>query len=402
VFLLTLGAFTAGGLAERFGWLPGSGGEEPPGLRQTFRPFWEAWRLTERHYVDREALDPTRMTRGAIRGMLASLGDIGHTAYLSPKEVRELEEGLKGQFEGVGAYMTIRKRRPTVMAVIPNSPAQAGGLKAGDVLLEVNGKPVSDLLLPKIVQLVRGPAGTPVTLRVAREGAGQPIKLQLTRGKVEVPSVSWRRLPGEPVAHLAIHAFGEHTDRELRAALEALRKDGARGVLIDVRGNPGGLKEQAVAVTSEFLKGGDVFIEQDARGNRRPVPVRPGGVATDLPLVVLIDEGTASSAEILAGAIQDHGRGKLVGARTFGTGTVLQPFDLSDGSAVLLAVAQWFTPKGRKIWHNGITPDVAVALPEGALVLLPETEAGLTAEELARSQDRQLLKGLEVLKEQLR
>ncbi len=402
VLLLVAGAFALGGMAERFGWLPGGGGNEPPELRENFRPFWEAWRLADRYYVDRAALDPTRMTRGSIRGMLASLGDVGHTAYLSPKEVRELEEGIKGQFEGVGARMTVRKRRPTVMDVIPNAPAQAAGLKAGDVLLEVNGKPVSDLPLTKIVQMVRGPAGTPVTLRVAREGADHPLKLQITRARVEVPSVAWHRLPGEEVAHLAIHAFAEHTDRDLRAALEAIRKDGARGVLLDLRGNPGGLKEQAVAVTSEFLKGGDVFIEEDARGKRRPISVRAGGVATELPMVVLIDEGTASSAEILAGAIQDHGRAKLVGTRTFGTGTVLQPFDLSDGSALLLAVAQWLTPKGRKIWHHGITPDVVVDLPENAVVLLPETESGLTAAELPRSQDRQVLKGLEVLKAQLR
>src|SRR5262249_53160761 len=272
----------------------------------------------------------------------------------------------------------------------------------GDVFLEVNGKSVSDLSLEKIVQMVGGPAGTPVTLRVLREGDAEPLSLTIKRGKVEVPSVSWRRLPGEPVAHLAIHSFGLHTVKELKEAIKALRGQSIRGVVIDVRGNPGGLKDQAVAVTSQFLKGGNVFIEQDARGRQTAVPVDRGGVAPDLPLVVLIDEGTASSAEIFAGAIQDHERGKLVGMRTFGTGTVLEPFRLSDGGALMLAVAQWLTPKGRKIWHHGITPDFEVELPEGALPLLPETEGELTAEALHRSQDRQLLKALEVLKGQLR
>jgi carboxyl-terminal processing protease len=401
VVLVVVTAFAAGAMAERFGWLPGGAGE-PPGLTQTFRPFWEAWRLTEDYYVDREAVQPVRMTRGAIRGMLASLGDVGHTGYLSPEELRELQAGLKGEFEGIGAHMTIRKKRPTVMDVIPNSPAQAAGLKAGDVFLEVNGKPVSDLSLEKIVQMVRGPAGTPVTIRVLREGHAGPLSLTIQRGKVEVPSVSWRRLPGEPVAHLAIHSFGLHTDKELKEAIKGLRAASVRGVVIDVRGNPGGLKDQAVAVTSQFLKGGNVFIEQDARGRQTPVAVDKGGVAPDLPLVVLIDEGTASSAEIFAGAIQDHERGKLVGMRTFGTGTVLEPFRLSDGGALMLAIAQWLTPKGRKIWHHGITPDFKVELPEGAIILLPETEGGLTADALHKSQDRQLLKALEVLKEQLR
>src|SRR5262249_52496784 len=145
-------------------------------------------------------------------------------------------------------------------------------------------------------------------------------------------------------------------DAELRKAVEEARQKGARGLVIDLRFNPGGLKEQAVAVTSEFLTGGDVFIEQDAHGRRTPVPVKPGGTVTDLPIVVLIEEETASSAEIFAGAIQDHKRGKLVGAKTFGTGTVLQPYTLSDGSAILLATSEWLTPDGRRIWHEGITP----------------------------------------------
>jgi carboxyl-terminal processing protease len=170
------------------------------------------------------------------------------------------------------------------------------------------------------------------------------------------------------------------------------------GLLIDQRGNPGGLREQAIAVTSEFLKEGNVFLEQDLHGVQTPVPVKAGGIVTDLPVCVLIDEGTASSAEIFAGAIQDQHRGKLVGTRTFGTGTVLQPFELEDGSAVLLAVSQWLTPSGRKIWHQGITPDIEVTLPDGVGALLPEAAGNLDAATLARSEDRQLLRAIEVLR----
>jgi carboxyl-terminal processing protease len=172
--------------------------------------------------------------------------------------------------------------------------------------------------------------------------------------------------------------------------------------VLDLRGNPGGLKEQAVAVTSEFLRGGTVFIEQDINGRQTPVAVCPGGEAADLPLVVLIDEGTASSAEIVAGALQDHGRARLVGTRTYGTGTVLQSFPLSDGSAVLLAVALWLTPNGRQIWRDGINPDpdLEVLLPDGVDILLPETGVTLEEAALKKTEDRQLLKALEVLQGQ--
>ena len=204
-------------------------------------------------------------------------------------------------------------------------------------------------------------------------------------------------LPGTKVAHLAILSFGEHASEQLKEALRAVRGQGARELIVDVRVNPGGLKEQAVKVTSEFLTEGNVFIEKDAQGRQTPVPVIPGGTATDLPMVVLVDGGTASSAEIFAGALQDHGRAKLVGARTFGTGTVLQEFTLSDGSAILLAVAQWLTPNGRQIWHKGIEPDVTVVLEDEAEILLPEAEGNLTAAALAKSKDRQLLTALKLL-----
>jgi carboxyl-terminal processing protease len=394
--LLILGLF-GGVLLDRSGLLPGSASREPPGLGRTFAPFWEAWHLVQEHYVDRKAIEPKRLTQGSIRGMLDALGDVGHTTYLTPEELKATEEFLKGELEGIGAILTVREHRPTIAQTLPGSPARKAGLLPGDALLQVNGKTVVDESPDHVAALIRGKAGTEVRLRVARSGQTQPLDLTIVRAKIEVPQVSWHHLPGTSLAHLAIREFGKHTDDQLRQAIKEIRAAGLKGLIVDVRANPGGLKEQAVAVTSEFLNGGVVFIEQDAQGRRQEVPVRKGGVATDLPLCVLIDGGTASSAEIFAGALQDQGRGKLIGTRTFGTGTVLEPFELSDGSAVLLAVAEWLTPKGRRIWHQGIKPDIEVALPPGASILLPDEESNLDAAGLARSKDAQLLKAIEVL-----
>jgi carboxyl-terminal processing protease len=399
VYVVVAGAFAGGILLDRSGVLSGVEPAPSPELRKLFVPFWESWNLVDRHYVDRDAVQPERMTRGAIQGMLNSLGDVGHTTYLSAEEVRSLEESLKGEFEGVGARMTVRKSRPTVVDVLPNSPAAAAGLKAGDVLVQVNDRDVSGMPLTEVVRLVRGPAGTTVRLGVNR--GSEKLTLEIPRGKVEVDDVTWHRLPGTAVAHIAIHDFGRQADEKLRSAYRAAVADGVRGLILDVRGNPGGLRDQAIAVTSEFLKDGTVFIEQDAKGNRTEVPVSSGGIALDIPIVVITDEGTASSAEIFAGAIQDHGRGKLVGTRTFGTGTVLQPFPLRNGSAVLLAVKEWFTPNGRQIWHKGIEPDVIVTLPTDTSILLPHREAELSPNELRKAEDLQLLRALELLEKQL-
>jgi carboxyl-terminal processing protease len=289
------------------------------------------------------------------------------------------------------------------MQAMPNSPAQKAGLKAGDVILKVDGEPVGQLPLDQLVSKVRGPAGTAVRLEVQRQGRTQPLEINITRAKMDIPEVTWRMLPGTQLAHLALQEFGVRADAQLRAALKELRDQGAKGVLLDLRGNPGGLKEQAVAVTSEFLKAGDVvFIQADAKGNQEKVMAKPGGVAPDFPVVVLIDGGTASSAEIFAGALKDYGRAKLVGSRTFGTGTVLEPFELSDGSAVLLAVAKWLTPKGHEIWHQGIAPDYEVPLARDATIVMPWSEEEQSAEAFAKIKDKQLLKAVEVLKEQLK
>ncbi len=394
--------FGAGLLVGWSGLLPNPITREPARVGGTFKPFWEAWDLVQDHYVDRQAVNARHMTEGAISGMLDSLGDTGHTTYLTPDEAERMEQDLKGQMVGIGIRLGERQGRPTVVAVLPDTPAQKGGLKPGDVLLKVDGKDLKDKSVTQIVELVTGKADTPVQLTVGRAGEAEPLTLNLTRAEIKVPEVAWHMLQGRPIAHVGVQQFGQDADEQLRKAIAGAKGQGARGLVIDVRFNPGGLKDQAVAVTSEFLKGGNVFIEQDAKGKRTPVPVKPGGVAPDVPIVVLIDEGTASSAEIFAGAIQDHKRGKLVGEKTFGTGTVLQPYGLSDGSAVLLAVSEWLTPNGRQIWHEGIKPDEPVALPPGATVLLPDEAGTLSRDELDKSTDKQLVKAIEVLEEALK
>jgi carboxyl-terminal processing protease len=341
------------------------------------------------------------MTDGAIQGMLDALGDRNHTTYLSKEEYESMQSSLKGEMEGIGARMTQQPgHAASIVAVMRGSPAEKAGLQAGDLFLEVDGKDVTDMSLDRLVSLVRGPSGTPVHLRVLRNG--RKLDFDITRARVDVPSASWHMLPGEPkIAHLAIEEFGANAHKQVQAALQEARDAGARGLLVDVRENPGGLKDQAVAVTSLFLKEGDVFIEKDAHGQEKAIPVKHDGEVTDLPVVVLIDVFTASSAEIFAGALQDHGRGKLVGTKTAGMGTVLQPFELSNGGAMLLAVWEWLTPNGRRIWHEGIQPDVQVTMPAGARIVLPDTVGALTESDLAKSSDKQLLKALELLKQQL-
>lgn len=391
-------SFAAGVAVERLGVLPGSRARALAGLQPTFD---EAWQLIHRYYVGRSALRDEPLTAAAIEGVVNSLGDWGHTRYLTPEEVERLQTSLKGNLEGIGARMTMRKKRAVVVQTLPGSPARRAGLRPGDVLLEVDGKSVVGWPLSRVVEVVRGPAGTQVQLKIARGEPPQVLTLSLTRARVEVPVIAWRWLPGAPVVHLALLEFSQAADAQLRTVLQQLRQQKVQGLILDLRGNPGGLKDQAVAVASEFLASGVVFLERDAAGQEQPVPVRSGGLATDLPLVVLLDEGTASSAEIVAGALQDYERGKLVGTRTFGTGTVLREFALRDGSALLLAVAEWLTPKGRRIWHEGIQPDIEVSLPPETEPLFPDEERPLTAQQLAQSGDRQLLRALEVLREQL-
>ncbi len=362
-----------------------------------FGLFWDVWNLVQKDFIDRAALDPTKMTYGAIQGMVESLGDTGHTTFLTPDENKQREQSMSGTFTGIGAELDQHNGVPVIVVTFDGSPAQKAGVKAGDIIMKVDGVDVSTMTLSQITEKIRGPADSKVTLDLFRLAEKQTLQITITRGKITVPAVSSAMIPGTRIGLIRISQFSDEADAGVLKAISETRKSGATGVIVDVRSNPGGLLDQAIKVTSQFLKDGNVLLEEDAHGNRVPFPVQPGGQMTDLPLVVLVNAATASSSEIFAGAIQDHQRGQVVGETTFGTGTVLQPIALPDGSELLLGTRQWLTPNGRLIRKQGIKPDVEVKLSLGTDLLLPDTIQGLTLTQIITGTDTQMSKALELL-----
>ncbi|MBI1882037.1 MAG: S41 family peptidase [Chloroflexi bacterium] len=363
-----------------------------------FEVFWQVWNIVQNHFVDREALDPTNLTYGAINGLIAALGDEGHTRFLTPKEVADQQTSISGKFYGIGAHVGVENGLPVIVAPFDGSPADKAGVRAGDIIIEVNGEDVTTLPLNEVVDRIRGEAGTEVTIAVFRPDANQSLEFKIIRAEINIPAALWAMVPGTKVAVIRMTQFSANLNDELVKSINEAKAAGAEQLVVDVRNNPGGLLEQAVKVTSQFLKDGKVLLQEDAQGHRETFEVKPGGIATDLPMVVLINRGSASAAEIFAGAIQDNKRGTVLGETTFGTGTVLQPFELDDGSGLLLGTSQWLTPNGRLIRKHGIEPDVAVDLPVGAALTTPPALEEMTQAELLKSEDSQLLKALEYLK----
>lgn len=354
----------------------------------------QAWTTLNNDYVDRPALQSQQLTYGAISGMVDSLGDTGHSRFLTPEMVRQQNDFTQGQFEGIGAEVESKDGNLTIVAPIDGSPAQKAGLKPGDIIQKVDGKDISGLPIGQAVGLVLGKAGTKVTLTIVDPKTGASRDVTLVRASIALHSVTWQQLPGTTIAHLRIAAFTSGMTDDLKKALADIKQQNLTGVVLDLRSDPGGLLNEAVTGASQFLSSGNVLEEKDAQGNITNDPVKSGGLATSIPMVVLIDQGTASAAEIVAAALQDAGRAQIIGETTFGTGTVLQQFSLSDGSALLIATKEWLTPKGRVIWRQGVAPDKTVDLPTGAQPLIPETERTLTAAQLQSTQDTQLLAAL--------
>ncbi len=331
-------------------------------VEELFGAFWQAWDLVHEEFVD-QPVDDVAMMRGAIKGMLESLGD-RHTSYLNPEEFQSSEDLLRGQeYEGIGAWVDITGEYLTIISPMPGSPAEEAGLKPGDQIIAVDGEDMNGKDGESVRQKVLGPRGSEVILTVRREGIEEPFDVTVTRSNIVVPSITFEMLDNE-IAYVRLYTFGEDTSKDLRNALKELMAENPKGLILDLRNNGGGFLDTAIEVGSEFIKEGVLMYEEFGDGSRRSLEARGNGLATDIPMVVLINEGSASASEIVAGAIQDLDRGELVGITSFGKGSVqtYRPL-LDDHGAVRVTIARWLTPSGRTIHEAGLEPDVIIELP---------------------------------------
>ncbi len=385
---LLAGSFM-GGLVV--GWMTGGAVEQqtpstatqtstPEDLQTLFEPFWQVWDLVHQEYVDQPVNDLLLM-RGAIQGMLASLGD-KHTSYMDPDEFKTANEPLNGEYEGIGAWVDTTAEYLTIISTMPGTPAEKAGLKPKDKIIGINGEDVTGTPPDIVLKSVKGPANTPVTLTILRDGLEKPFDVTIIRQKIIVKSVEYKMLEHN-IAYVQLVTFGDKTTEELKAALKELLAKKPAGLILDLRGNGGGYLVTAVEVMSQFIKDGVVMYEVYGDGKRVDYKSIPGGLATDIPMVVLVNEGSASASEITAGAIQDYGRGPLVGTTTYGKGSVQNWIELDNGAgAVRITVARWLTPKERQINGIGLTPDYVVEI---------------TDEDIKLERDPQLDKAIQVL-----
>ena len=362
-----------------------------------FKLIYEAWGIIEREYVNHDAVQSQKLTYGAIGGMVNALGDTGHSAFLNPDMVHLENHFLEGSFTGIGVELRIKEGHVVILAPLEGSPAQRAGIQSGDVIMKVDDKNVVGFPLEEVINAITGSPGTSVSLTVLSPKTGQSRTVSLVRAEITVHDVVWTRLPGFALADIRIAGFSKGVAGELRKALAEIRRAGIKGAVLDLRDNPGGVFQATIAATSQFLRSGNVALVRNNKGSTMPVHVEGEALAPDIQLVVLVNEGTASAAEIMAGALQDAHRARVVGENTFGTGTVLAAFKLSDGSELLLAIAEWLTPDGREIWHKGIAPDVEVPLPAGTDPLYPAKIKEMTPAQMRASEDKQLLRALELL-----
>lgn len=354
----------------------------PADFKADMPVFWEAWNLVkENFYV--QPVDPDKMTYGAIAGMVDALGDI-HTAFVEPKRAAYLRTQLQGSFEGIGATVDMQNGRLVIVAPIKGTPAEKAGLQAGDVILQVDSTPIVNMDVSEAVALIRGPKGTPVTLKVQR-GTQPAFDVTITRNTIEVPEVTSKMLEDDTIAYIQLSEFGEKAKPELRKALnEALAKN-PKALIFDLRGNPGGYLTTAIDVASEFIaKDQVVLVEKFKSGEKKLYKSSGEGAATKIPMVLLVNEGSASASEILAAALRDYKRAVIIGQKTFGKGSVQTVHQLSDDSQLRVTIANFYSPKEAVIHEVGIVPDVEVPDP--------------TEYERSRQIDPQLQKAIDMIK----
>jgi carboxyl-terminal processing protease len=315
----------------------------------------QAWEIIFENYVEKDKLDPAAMSGAAIEGMIEALDD-PYSAYVDPETYQLQLSSFGGEFEGIGAQVAVEDGQLIIIAPIPDTPAAEAGIKAGDVILEINGESTEGISVMEAVIAIRGPAGTPVRLLIRHQDAAEPEEIEIIRDEIEVPSVDFEMR--EDLAYIHINRFAEPTGDEVASALEEVMGEGAEGIILDLRSNPGGLLDAVVDVASQFLDEGIVVSVVDNEGRQSSLEVEEKRDTVDLPMVVLVDSFSASGSEVLAGALQDYDRATVAGSTTFGKGSVNTLRQLKDGSGIYVTTARWLTPDGRLIEGEGLTPDL--------------------------------------------
>jgi carboxyl-terminal processing protease len=343
-----------------------------------FKEFWDVWNLVKEIYFKQPVSDKD-LFYGALHGMVAGAGN-RYTVFFDPEEAKAFKSNLDGTFEGIGAEIGIKDDVLTVIAPLPDSPAEKAGLKTGDQILAINKTVTDGMAVDAAVTLIRGQKGTSVTLTILHPGSKTPVDISITRDQIVVKSVKEDIKDG--IATISIYEFNDETDGLFDDAVNKALAANVKGVILDLRGNPGGLLTSAISVASAWT-GYDVVVSEKGQSTEQPYHGVSAPRLANIPTVVLINGGSASASEIVSGALQDYGLAKLVGTQSFGKGSVQDFRDLPDGSAVKITVAAWYTPKGRTIDETGITPDVKVEI----------TQADLDAK-----RDPQTAKALEILR----
>ena len=335
------------------------------GLPPEFLAISQAWDLVQKNYVDKTKLDPVKMAQGAIRGMVDAVGD-PYTEFFSPQSFQSTMVELTGLYQGIGAYIGKKDKQIVIIAPMPGSPAEEAGLKSGDMILKIEGQSTAQMNTEEASQMIRGPAGSKVLLLVGRLSEKEPFEVNLVRREIKVDSVK-SEMRGT-LAYIRIQQFILPTTGDFKKALVDAYQKGAKGIILDLRDNPGGILSEAVDVSSQFLTRGIAVKIVDKDGIESVQKVKPGGIARDLPVIVLVNGGSASASEIVAGALQDNGRAKLAGQKTFGKASVQNFVKLDDGSAIKITTAHYYTPNGTLISGTGLTPDYPSELKDEELI----------------------------------
>ena len=384
VVIIGLTIFISGGLTGYFlttHLVPSESAE----FQELFQPFYQVWNIVHNQYLE-QPVDDIALMQGAITGMVDSLGD-PYTAYMDPEEYAEQNAPLQGEYTGIGAWVDASGEALVFISPMPDSPAEAAGIQPGDTVVMIDGENVAGMKPELVLKKVLGPAGTTVLITIQREGVDELIVLEIERAVIAIPTVEYEILENQ-TGYIHLYSFSTNSASEFNNALTTLLDEGASSMIVDLRSNTGGFVDTAVEITSTFISSGTILIEEWGDGSRNEYLANEDPIAADIPLVVLVDGGSASASEIMAGALQDTERAKLIGTTTFGKGLIQNWIPLADDNgAIRVTIARWLTPKEQQIQGNGLTPDIIVEFTEDDILAGNDVQLQAALDYLASNSD---------------